>query len=73
MNEVMEKEVFKVIRDINISKSSGLDNISSFVVKEAFTILISEVTFMYNLSIRTSEFQRPGNKRWSSQSRRRVI
>ena len=51
-----ESEVFKLVKEINVSKSSGLDNISSFVVKEAFTALISEVTFMYNLSIQTSKF-----------------
>ena len=49
-------EVLRVIKDINVSKSSGLTNISSFVVKEVFTILIHQVTFMMNLSIKTSVF-----------------
>ena len=53
---IPEKDVYKVIKDINVSKSSGLDNISSFIVKEAFTALLTEVTFMYNLSIETSIF-----------------
>ena len=48
--------MLKIIKEINISKSSGLDNISSFIIKEAFEILLPEVTFMFNLSIRTSEF-----------------
>ena len=50
-------EVFKVVKDINISKSSGLDKISSFIIKEAFKILTPEVTHMYNLSIGSSTFQ----------------
>ena len=37
--EVTEPDVLKVIKEINVSKSSGLDNISSFIIKEAFQIL----------------------------------
>ena len=54
--EVREVEVFNVVKDINVSKSSGIEDVSSFVVKEAFKILITEVTHLYNLSIRTSTF-----------------
>ena len=54
--EVTEREVFNLIKDINVSKSSGLANVSSFIVKEAFKALIREVTYMFNLSIRTSIF-----------------
>ena len=53
---VTEVQTFKVIRDINIAKSSGIDNLSSFILKEAFTILATEVTQMFNLSLRTSIF-----------------
>ena len=56
LSEVLEKDVFKIVKDINIAKSSGLGNISSFIVKEAFKILIPEVTYMYNLSIQTAVF-----------------
>ena len=56
LTKVTETEVFKVIRDINVSKSSGLDNISSFIVKEAFLALVPETTFMLNLSIASSTF-----------------
>ena len=48
--------MLRLVADINISKSSGLDSVSSFVLKEAFQVLIREVTFMYNLSIRSSRF-----------------
>ena len=54
--EVRETDVYKVVRDINVSKSSGLEYVSSFIVKEAFTILIPEVTYMYNLSIVSAQF-----------------
>ena len=43
--------MFKVVREINTSKSSGLTNVSSCIVKEAFGILLPEVTFMFNLSL----------------------
>ena len=54
--QLTETEVFKAIKEINISKSSGLDNISSFALKEAFTYLTPEVTYMFNLSLSTSTF-----------------
>ena len=44
-------EVLKVVKGINVSKSSGLHDISSFIIMEAFTILIMQVTFMCNLSL----------------------
>ena len=53
---VTELDVFNIVKDVNISKLSGLDNVSSYILKEAFKILIAEVTFMYNLSIRFSKF-----------------
>ena len=56
LSRILEKDVFKIVNDINISKSSGLENVSSFIVKEAFKILIPEVTYMYNLSISSSKF-----------------
>ena len=56
MEEVNEGEVLKIVNDINVSKSSGIENISSFAVKEALRVLISEITFTFNLSIKTSKF-----------------
>ena len=51
-----EHEVFRLVQDINISKSSGLENISSFAVKEILKLLIPEVTHMFNLSTQSSVF-----------------
>ena len=56
LREVREIEVLRLVKDINVSKSSGLDDVSSFILKEAFQILIKEITFMFNLSIRSSLF-----------------
>ena len=56
MEDVTENEVLKIVGEINVSKSSGIENVSSFVIKEAFKILISEGTYLFNLSIRTSKF-----------------
>ena len=57
--DVTETEVYRVVRDINVSKSSGLTNISSFIIKEAFGMLIPEVAYMYNLSLKSSNFPDP--------------
>ena len=56
MNELRELEVHRVIKSINTSKSSGLDNISSTVIKRAFETLTPQVTFMFNLSIPGAQF-----------------
>ena len=56
LQEVMEREVFNVVKSINVSKSSGIDNIRSLVIKTAFECLIPEITHMYNLSICTAKF-----------------
>ena len=56
LEKVRDIDVHRIVRDINVSKSSGLDNISSRIIKEAFLALIPEVTFMMNLSIMSSVF-----------------
>ena len=56
LTELGTLEVFKVVKGINISKSSGLENISSRIVKEAFSILLKEVTHIFNLSVKSSIF-----------------
>ena len=55
-DEFTVEEVLKVVKNINVSKSSGLQDISSFVVKEVFTILICQVTHMMNISVKSSTF-----------------
>ena len=47
--QISEREVFRIIKSINVSKSSGLDHISSSVIKDAFEFLVPEIAHMYNL------------------------
>ena len=56
LNKVKEREVHQIVKEINVSKSSGLNDISSFIIKEAFSVLSPEITHMYNLSIVSSKF-----------------
>ena len=37
--EVTEQEVLKIVKEINVSKSPGLENVSSFILNESFQIL----------------------------------
>ena len=53
---ISKSEVHRVVKDINVSKSSGLTNISSFIIKEAFLAILPEVTHLFNLSLETSTF-----------------
>ena len=50
LDPVFSAEVLKLVRSINVSKSSGLSNISSYIIKEVFSILILQVTYMFNIS-----------------------
>ena len=59
---ISQSDVYKVIKAINVSKSSGLEHISSFIVKEAFGFLVPEMTFLYNLSLTSSKFPRAWRK-----------
>ena len=45
-----EQEVLKLVKEINISKSSAIDNLSSKVLKDAFSSLIGKLTKIFNLS-----------------------
>ena len=56
LDELVELDVRRATKGINISKSSGLNNLSSFVVKKAFEVLVPEVTYMYNLSLTSARF-----------------
>ena len=48
---VTQYEVCKLIKDINISKSSAYTDISSRLLKDAFIVLTRELTHRYNTSI----------------------
>ena len=55
---VTESLVRKLVSEIKISKSSALDNLSSRLLKDAFSTLIFELTYLYNTCIETSIFPR---------------
>ena len=45
---VTEEEVRKCVDDINIYKASSVPNISSRILKDAFVVIIPQLTHMYN-------------------------
>ena len=45
-----------LLKQIKMYKSSGLDNISSMVLKDALMILNNQILFMIILSFRTKKF-----------------
>ena len=49
-------DALRVAKSIHVSKSSGIENFSSYVLKEAFLILITQITFLCNLSVKVSIF-----------------
>ena len=53
---ITEKECHTLIKQIDVSKSSSLDDIKSVFIKDAFLALNFEVTYLLNESLRRSEF-----------------
>ena len=53
---VTEESLRKLIIEINVSKSSAIDNISSRVLKDAFLVLIPQLLHMYNQCFRLNIF-----------------
>ena len=51
-------EIIKLTKDINIYKSSSINNISSRVIKDAFLAIPEKVCFLFNLSFNTGIFPR---------------
>ena len=56
LHEIEMVQLVPLLNQIKTYKSSGLDNISSKVLKDALLILNNQVLFMINLSIRTCKF-----------------
>jgi Notch-like protein len=51
-----DEEIISVIKELKNKKSSGLDGISSSLIKKCYTHLIKPLTFIINLSLNTGEF-----------------
>ena len=50
------EEVLQLCKDIDIAKSSGIEFLSSKILKDAFMVSINQLAFLFNLSISKSEF-----------------
>ena len=48
--------ITKLIKDINIHKSSATPKLSTRLLKDAFEVLAEEICYMLNLSLTNSEF-----------------
>ena len=53
---VTEEIVLTIVKEIDIHKSSAINNVNTTVLKDAFLVLIPQLTFMYNLSFVTNTF-----------------
>ena len=49
--------VSKLVKEIEITKSSGIPDLSSQILKDAFSVIIPELTHLFNESITTGIFQ----------------
>ena len=52
------QEITKLVKDIKIHKSSAIENISSFVLKDAFMAIINQITYLFNIALSTGVFPR---------------
>ena len=51
-----EREIIEVVKEIDINKSSSLDNLSTRVLKDAFEYLTTQLTHMFNCSLNECTF-----------------
>ena len=49
--EITEYEVLKLVKDIQIGKSSAYRNLSSKLFKDAFSIITKELAYLYNICL----------------------
>lgn len=50
-NVVSDDEVFKLLKDINVSKSTGCDGIAAVFIRDGANVLSCPVTYIVNLSL----------------------
>ena len=55
-SQIINVEVESLVNRINISKSSGIHQLSSKLLKDSFKVLIDKLTYLFNLSITTTTF-----------------
>ena len=49
-------ELLKLLKNLNTTKSSAIENLSSRLVKDSLVCLIDQFVFLVNLSFRTGKF-----------------
>ena len=50
------EEVLQICKEIDVTKSSGIDFLSSKILNDAFMVTITQLVFIFNLSLSKSEF-----------------
>ena len=55
-SEIADYETLKLIKDIKISKSSAYSALSSRLFKDAFFVLVRQLTYLFNRCITTGDF-----------------
>ena len=55
LRQITVEEVLKEIKLIKLSKPSGIENISTKIIKDSLWVLAHQFTWLLNLSIRTSQ------------------
>ena len=53
---ILMEVIEKLVKNIDTSKSSGIPDVSSQILKDAFSILVPELTHLFNESIKTDIF-----------------
>ena len=43
--------VVKLVKDIDINKSSGIENVPSFILKDVFEVITPQLTYLFNQSL----------------------
>ena len=56
LTKFTEEEVLKVIKDIEINKSSGIEHLNNRVLKSILKVLTSQLTFIFNSSIESHSY-----------------
>ena len=49
-------EVTRIVKNIDIHKSSGIDFLPTFVMKDSFGVIIDQLTYMFNQSMKLGVF-----------------
>ena len=53
---ITDEDIRKTICEIDVHKSSAIENISSRILKDAFEVIVPQLTFLFNMSLRTGTF-----------------